>query len=193
MRQRQLHISLMGACLLELSQVVSAATWCVNSHGTSGCKSIITAAVAAASAGDTIYVARGSYQEGVVISKSLSLIGAERHGTLVNAAGKANGIFIDGTASSPNAGVSDVTISGFTIENANFEGILAASATGVTITGNRIANNNLSLSAGHCPGIPAFETNEDMDCGEGIHLMGTDHSVVANNIVENNSGGILIR
>jgi parallel beta-helix repeat protein len=31
-----------------------------------------------------------------------------------------------------------------------------------------------------------------MDCGEGIHLMGAAHSVVAKNIVERNAGGILI-
>jgi parallel beta-helix repeat protein len=43
-----------------------------------------------------------------------------------------------------------------------------------------------------CPGIPAFETTEDFDCGEGIHFSGVDHSIVANNRVENNSGGILL-
>jgi parallel beta-helix repeat protein len=43
-----------------------------------------------------------------------------------------------------------------------------------------------------CPGTPPFETNEDDDCGEGIHLMGVDNSTIAKNDVENNSGGILI-
>jgi nitrous oxidase accessory protein NosD len=175
-----------------LCQSAFSATWCVNRRGTSGCKSSINAAVAAASAGDTIRVARGYYSEDIVITKSLSLIGEDRHGTVIDATGKANGIFIDGTASSPKAGVSDVTISGFTVENANFEGILVASATGITIVDNLITNNDLSLSSSTCPGIPDFETNEGMDCGEGLHLMGTDHSVIAKNIVERNGGGILI-
>ncbi len=192
MRRQLLYLSLTGTCLFLLCQSTFAATWCVNPRGTARCKSTITAAVAAASPGDTIRVARGFYREDIVISKSLSLIGAGRYGTVIDATGKANGIFIDGTASSPNAGVSDVTISGFTIENANFEGILVASATGVTIVDNLITNNDLSLSSHTCPGLPPFETNEGDDCGEGLHLMGTDHSVIAKNTVERNAGGILI-
>jgi parallel beta-helix repeat protein len=43
-----------------------------------------------------------------------------------------------------------------------------------------------------CTGQPAFETGEAFDCGEGIHLSGANHSVVANNDVENNAGGILL-
>src|SRR6185503_19215898 len=160
MRRQLLYLSLTGTCLFLLCQSTFAATWCVNPRGTARCKSTITAAVAAASPGDTIRVARGFYREDIVISKSLSLIGAGRYGTVIDATGKANGIFIDGTASSPNTGVSDVTISGFTIENANFEGILVASATGVTIVDNLITNNDLSLSSHTCPGLPPFETNE---------------------------------
>jgi hypothetical protein len=30
-----------------------------------------------------------------------------------------------------------------------------------------------------------------MDCGEGIHFMAVDHSIIANNLVDSNSGGIL--
>src|SRR6202007_3228838 len=50
----------------------------------------------------------------------------------------------------------------------------------------------LNPAKGVCPGQPPFETNEGFDCGEGIHLSGVDHSIVANNLVENNSGGILL-
>lgn len=192
MRRHIFDTALIASCLLGLCQTGLSATLCVNPGGTSGCSSTIEAAVAAASAGDTIRVARGVYKEDIVILKSLSLIGDGHDKAVIDATGKANGIFINGTGSSPAAGVADVTISGFTIENANFEGILAASATGVTIVDNRITNNNLSLSANTCPDMPGFETNEAADCGEGIHLMGTDHSLVAKNIVERNSGGILI-
>ncbi len=67
-------------------------------------------------------------------------------------------------------------------------------ATDVTITGNDVLDNNQSLdiAAGMCPGIPAFETNEGMDCGEGIHLMATDHSSLVRQRSEHNSGGVLI-
>jgi nitrous oxidase accessory protein NosD len=181
-----------GASLLTLSSSALAANWCVNPHGTAGCKTTISAAVAAAAAGDTIYVAKGTYKESVIITKSLSLQGAGDQTTTIDAHGLSNGIFINGTASSPNAGVANVTIAGFTITGANYEGILAASATGVTIAQNHVTKNNLSLTKTACPGIPDFETNEVMDCGEGIHLMSTDHSVVAGNLVDYNSGGVLV-
>jgi parallel beta-helix repeat protein len=49
------------------------------------------------------------------------------------------------------------------------------------------------VSALQCPPLPAyFQAGEGFDCGEGIHLSGVHHSIVANNLVENNAGGILI-
>jgi parallel beta-helix repeat protein len=68
-------------------------------------------AVAAASAGDTIQVAHGTYFEHVVIDKSLKIIGENPRTTIVD--GTANGtVFtIKNTAST-------VTITGFTIRNA---------------------------------------------------------------------------
>jgi parallel beta-helix repeat protein len=184
--------TLLAVPLLAFAPSALAATWCVNPNGTAGCKTTINAAVTAAAAGDTIYVAHGTYKEGIILTKSLSLQGDGDKFTTINAKGQPNGIFINGTAASPNPGVANVSISGFTITGANFEGILSASATGVTIAHNHVTKNNLSLSSGTCPGIPDFETNEAMDCGEGIHLMSTDHSVVANNLVDYNSGGILV-
>jgi nitrous oxidase accessory protein NosD len=192
MNHRALQLTIFSASLLTYSHVASAATWCVNPSGTSGCQKTISAAVSAASPGDTIYVARGDYKEGVIITKSLSLKGAGDRTTTIDAHGQPNGIFINGTATSPIPGVGNVSISGFTITGANYEGILAASATGVTITHNHVTKNNLSLTSTACPGIPPFETNEAMDCGEGIHLMSTDHSIVAGNISDYNSGGILV-
>ena len=152
------------------SQLAAAATLCVN-PGKSGCFSTITAAVAAASPGDTIQVAQGKYLEDVVIGKSLSLIGANSANTIINATGKGNGIYIDGL---DHAGLSQVVVTGFTVQNANFEGILVTNASSVTISDNRVVSNNLALVVtpppAKCPGIPDFETTEDFDCGEGIHL-----------------------
>jgi parallel beta-helix repeat protein len=183
-----------AAAIAGNSQSAAGATLCVN-PGKSGCFSTITAAVAAAGAGDTIQVAAGTYVEGdIKIGESLSLIGANRANTVINATGKGNGIYIDGL---DHHGLSEVVVMGFTIQNANFEGILVTNASSVTISDNRVVSNDLALDVSNpaspkCPGIPGFETNEDFDCGEGIHLSGVDHSIVANNLVENNSGGILL-
>ena len=87
-----------------------------------------------------------------------------------------------------------MVVTGFAVENANFEGILVQSASLVTIWGDHVLDNDQSLvsSSAMCPGPPGFETSEPNDCGEGIHLMGVDHSTVADNVVERNAGGILV-
>jgi nitrous oxidase accessory protein NosD len=187
-------VSLVLMSIFGASSVTMAATRCVNPSGKSGCSATISAAVAAASPGDTIRVWDGTYKEQVVITKSLSLVAVEKGESIIDAKGLPNGIFVNGMSAAPNAGVAGVLISGFKVRNANFEGILIANATDVTIVGNHVLDNNKSLDivTPACSGIPAFETNEGEDCGEGIHLMAVDHSSVVRNEVEDNSGGILI-
>lgn len=178
--------------LLAGCQAATAATSCV-SPGAACAYQTIGAAVTGSNPGDTIQVMPGVYNESVTITKSLILLGSGS-GTIINAIGLSNGIFINGMASAPALGVSGVVISGITVENANFEGILIANATNVTITGNQVVGNNRSLNIANaaCPGAPAYETNEGFDCGEGIHLMAVDHSAITNNMVKNNAGGILL-
>jgi nitrous oxidase accessory protein NosD len=183
--------ALIFGSILGTENLLFAATLCVNPGGTGGCFSTISAAVAAASPNDTIKVSPGIYTEDVVIGKALSLVGANRNATIIDASGLSNGVYIDGL---DNAGLTNVVVTGFTVQNANFEGILITNASDVTVWGNIVANNDKSLQPAipACPGIPAFETGEAFDCGEGIHLLGTDHSIIANNLVENNAGGILL-
>jgi nitrous oxidase accessory protein NosD len=188
-------INIASTCvILSLSTALGAhaATLCVNPGGTSGCKSTISAAVAAASAGDTILVAPGTYKEDVIITQPIALLGSNRS-SIIDASGLANGIFVNGMSAPPKIGISNVTISGFTVRNANFEGVLVANATDVLLTGNLVTDNDksLNISASTCPGQPAFETDEGDDCGEGIHLMATYHVSVVDNESAYNSGGIL--
>ena len=168
-----------------------AATLCVNPAGTGGCLTSIQAAVTAAAVHDTIQVAKGTYDEDVVIGKSLSLVGSNQSNTIIDATGQANGVYIDGI---DNPGLRSVVVSGFSVRNANLEGILVANASSVTVSGNIVSDNDKAFvpTTETCPGTPIFETAEDFDCGEGIHLLGADHSIVANNLVEDNAGGILI-
>jgi parallel beta-helix repeat protein len=178
--------------LCGISQIAAGATLCVNKHPSPGCPySTIGAAVAAASAGDVVQVSPGTYHEDVVIGKAISLVGANRYNATIDAAGLSNGIYVDGL---DNGGIVGVSVSGFQVQNANFEGILVTNASDVTITDNHVVKNNLSLIiiSDTCTGQPPFETSEGEDCGEGIHLSGVDHSIVANNLVEKNSGGILL-
>ena len=168
-----------------------AATLCVNPGGTGGCYATINAAVAAANTGDIIRVQPGTYKEDVVIGKPVALVGAGNASTVIDAAGLANGVYIDGL---DNPGLYNVRVSGFTIKNAKFEGILMTNVSDAGSFNNKVMNNNLALdlTAFNCPGLPAFETSESEDCGEGIHLIGADHSVILNNTVQGNAGGILL-
>ncbi len=192
-------MALSGCLVLAAPLAASAETRCVTTAAKSACPAdltyaTITAAVNASSAGDIIQVAKGTYADDVIIGKSLFIIGASQKNTIIDATGKANGFFVDGI---DDPGISNVVISGFTVKNANFEGILVANASSVTISNNIVTGNNKALSMpdtadAACTGIPSFETGEADDCGEGIHLLGADHSIVSNNLVENNAGGILI-
>jgi parallel beta-helix repeat protein len=170
-----------------------AATLCVNPSGSNGCQKTIGTAVAAASAGDIIDIAPGTYAESVTIGQPLTLAGADPATTIIDATGLPNGVFVNGI---DNPKLSHVMISGLTVKNAKYEGILVANASLVTIANNIVTGSNTGLTmtaqGATCPGIPVFETGEGFDCGEAIHLLGTDHVNVLGNTVQNNAGGILI-
>jgi len=174
---------------LSLPAVASAA--CVNPGGTGGCFSSINAAVAATFPGGIVTVAPGTYKEDVVIGKPLSLIGAGASTTIIDATGLSNAIYVDGL---DNHGLNNVIVTGFTLENANYEGLLVTNAASVMISRNTVTGNNLLFDpkSETCPGQPPFETGEDFDCGEGIHIMGVSYSTITENVSANNSGGVLI-
>ena len=178
--------------LAACASAAAAASLCVSPDGKKGCYTTINAAVAAAQPYDVVQVQAGMYNEEVTITKPLSLIASGI--VTINATNKDHGIFVNGMATAPEPGVSGVVISGFQVLWAKYEGILVANGRDVTITGNHIAMNNLALnsSSSTCPDIPAYETNEGFDCGEGIHLMATVNSIVTNNEIEHNAGGILL-
>ena len=121
---------------------VFAANQCVNPGGTAGCKSSINAAIAAAGANDTVTVAHGTYAENVIVNKPLALLGDNTANTTIEAIGLANGINIDGLA---NSGLSHVVVSGFTVADAKFQGILVTNASDITITNNHVTGNNRNL------------------------------------------------
>jgi parallel beta-helix repeat protein len=168
-------------------------------------------ALSQASAGSRVLVGPGTYLESAnpggganVITSGLSGLtlaadrseGASAADTVIDATGELNGIVDQ---------ANDTTISGFTIEHAQLEGILVepppsswpasasaspANLSGVTIEHNVVEHNDLDYDAatGACPKSP---TDLD-DCGEGLHLLGTSYSRVVDNHVSNNVGGILL-
>lgn len=134
-------------------------------------------AVGQANAGDTVSVGAGTYAESVTVTKDLSLVG---HGSTVDATGHFNGIVISGATS---AGTS---VTGFTIVNAGLEGLFANKTANLTI-----ANNTLMHNDAFGPFHPLCVAQPD-DCGEALHLQTVTGSMVSDNLVQDNVGGILL-
>ena len=94
-----------------------------------------------------------------------------------------------------------MSISGFTVQGAIGEGILATGSLAggsidhVTIRDNRVVGNNTG-GIPPMPNSPYPQCSEfgeiPGDCGEGIHLMGVADSEVSNNFVNANEGGVLL-
>lgn len=62
----------------------NANTICVNPSGSDGCYSTIQTAIDAASAGDTIHLQSGEYNESVLITKNLTLLGSGSASTVLD-------------------------------------------------------------------------------------------------------------
>ncbi|MHB1598873.1 MAG: right-handed parallel beta-helix repeat-containing protein [Acidimicrobiales bacterium] len=148
------------------------------------------AAIEAAAPGSTVVVCPGTYHGGFVVTKPLLLEGDH---AVIDAAGYDNGITVP---------VPGATVEGFTVTGATGEGILVVGKPGVpvthvTIEGNVVEGNDRgNPTGGPITSSKYRECNAagkvPGDCGEGIHLMVVADSVVENNTVEHNSGGILV-
>lgn len=191
-------LALCAMFVIAVSQSTAANTLCVNLSGTHGCYSHIQTAVNHAATNDVIDVEPGTYPEEVDIGIPLSLIGEGANSSVIDATRLSHGIFVDGF---DHPGLHNVTIAGFTVKNALFEGILVVSASDVTIRDNRIVNNDQSPglvftgAPTGCPNQPGdgiYETDETGDCGGALHLVGTTNSIVSDNLIKGNADGVLV-
>lgn len=132
----------------------------------------IGAAIAAASAGNTIFVCPGTYNENPNVNKALTITGAGAASTTINGTAPGNVVTISS---------SNVTIQGFTItapgSTANRYGIALATSAINTIT---IANNV----------IQNLVTTATYSIGISIHALNTNVTVTNNQITNINSGAL---
>ena len=150
--------------------------------------SSINDGIAAAPNHGVVIVCRGVYTEMVVVDKSVTV---EGHHAVIDATGLDNGVLITH---------SWVTVERLTVHGATGEGILAMGDPGtgtpidhVTIKYNVVRNND--QGGGPTPAAyPECQPQGQIpgDCGEGIHLMSVSDSLVRQNVIEGNSGGILL-
>jgi hypothetical protein len=140
-------------------------------------------AVVNADDGSRILVLPGTYTEMVTVQQRVSLQGL--HAT-IDATGRDNGILLQGPAASGSK------VSGFTVENATGEGILASLVDHVWISWNQVRHNDQGTTTPNT--YPQCQAQGEIpgDCGEGLHLQATTDSAVFGNDVSQNAGGILI-
>jgi Right handed beta helix region len=164
--------------------------------------STIQAGVNAAPAWSTVVVCPGNYHEQVVIRKPLTLVGL--HAT-INQQGVTPSLVVN----VPHVGKltifagvvilsSHVSIQGFKITNALGEGILTAGIYGdisnITIQHNAVVHNDLG---GGVPPVSTYfecapEGTVPGDCGEGVHFIAVENSLIRGNFIAHNSGGMLL-
>jgi len=174
-----------------LASAASAKTFYIAKNGnnanpctsTKPCKTI-NRGVGLAKRGDTVVVSKGSYSQNVLITKDIKVTGVGN--PVINALGRDNGFVVQG------AGAAGATVSGFTVENAAFEGILVEKTSRVTISGNLVKNNDQGHKAAKPTGECAPAGQIPGDCGEGIHLITVSHAKVTGNTVTGNAGGIYL-
>ena len=148
----------------------------------------IQKAINAADPKDTVYVLSGTYHEIIVVNKTITLLGEEKNTTILE--GNTTGfyaVFIQ---------VSDVIISGFTIQNSTV-GVYVAENEGVsniTIMDNIISNNRGGIYLGNLSSDNSiFENVITKNDSEGIRLYGSINNSIYENMIDGHqSYGIVL-
>jgi hypothetical protein len=163
---------------LTATQPVGATPLCV---GGGDCYATIQAAVTAASDGDTITVAAGTYFEHVSITKALTLLGAGAGTTIIDGGDTDVAVHMNTPASSTT------TITGFTIQHGHAwdtgGGVLSVGGGGVTLTNDVIADNRAAYG------------NAGLAHAGGIHSTGPmviTGSTITRNSATGNAGAIYL-
>jgi nitrous oxidase accessory protein NosD len=146
--------------------------------------------VAAAPSGGKIIVCRGTYREDVLIAKPLTLMG---HHATIDASGLENAIHVVS---------SNVAVRGFTLRNANGEGLLAGIDTpqdfGLLPAGSPVLSHIAVENVRAVHNDQGFNGTENSncdypgDCGGGVHFNVVSWSKVTDSTVNDNSDGILL-
>lgn len=134
----------------------------------------------AADSGDTVYVYNGTYNENIVIDKSLVLVGEDKNITIIDGRSAGNTIKVNANF---------VTIRGLTIQKSGLiypnSGINLSSNNNI-IEGNLITDNfygiTLYFSSGNI--IKNNTIQDDDHCG--IYLSSSSNNSIINNTIRNN-------
>ncbi|UCF08094.1 MAG: right-handed parallel beta-helix repeat-containing protein, partial [Thermoplasmata archaeon] len=133
----------LGFITFESEVVISATTYYVGSGPGNDSASIQDAIDYNATDGDTVFVWRGTYNESIIVNKTITLQGEDRNITIINGTGTADTVFIDRNL---------VNVTGFTITNGTKGIFINTSINNVTIENNNATMNNnhgIKLNSAH--------------------------------------------
>lgn len=139
------------------------------------------------SAGDVIYVHNGTYQENLIVNKTLSLIGENKENTVINGSGVNNVVSIR---------ANNVSLEHFTITRSggySYSGVECVNTySDIVVSNNKIVGNYMGISA-HFSNNNVFANNIISDNYEGISLFSSGNSIISGNVIFlNNYDGIYL-
>lgn len=144
-------------------------------------------AIGNASIGDTIYVRVGTYYENVIVDKSVSLVGENKHSTIIDGNGIGTVMYIT---------ANDVSVTGFTIQGSGYggwhSGIWVDHSSGNNISQNIVTNNQAGILLKYSSDNNVTVNTAIFNSYDGICLYSSSDNTVAGNIASNSMYGIAL-
>ena len=148
----------------------------------------IQAGIDAVSIGGTVIVNNGTYNENLIITKSVNVIGEGAETTIVRNNNSDHVFYVT---------ADNVNISGFAVEEADFYetvGIYLSGAEYCNISNNNISNNYYGIRLRSSSDNNILTNNYVSSNAEyGIYLTDSFNNTLANNIASNNTNGIYLK
>ncbi|MCK4615188.1 MAG: right-handed parallel beta-helix repeat-containing protein [Thermoplasmata archaeon] len=172
-----------AAVLFLLAGTASARTITVAKDG-SGEHTKIQDGIDAAEDGDTVYVKEGTYNENVVVDKTINLMGVSRENTTIDAGGSGDVVKITADR---------VNISGFAVTGGgNSHAGIQINSDHNTIADNNCSNNKFLAIRFDTSSHNTISNNICANNRNGIILVSSDYNAVLNNICLNKYQAILL-
>ena len=139
---------------------------------------VIQWAINAANSGDSVLVDYGTYEECLHINKSISLIGRDKDGTIIDALHMGNVVTITADY---------VCVSGFTIKKSPSSGIVIEDCHCVSVFDNIITENNLQAICLYSSTTQnlIFENTIVNNYPWGFYFYSENNSIFRNNFIDN--------